>query len=88
MKNFIMILSLVLFSACGQHVTVDPIKVEPFTVNHVVSIDFDKLEAFFLEVCQAQFDPYDPDYASKVNYCKAVKMSEFLTAFSAVSGGT
>lgn len=71
---------LLLFSGCGLNVhgNVDPIKVDPVTVYHIVSLDKTQLASYFHATCSLQYtDPVD------IATCQQTKIDDFLAAFAA-----
>jgi hypothetical protein len=70
---------LMLFSlaSCGIQVKVDPVKVQPVTVNHVIDINLEKVTAFCRADCIGALDPIK---------CTAECYDKFLNIFSLVTG--
>lgn len=79
--------------AIKHEVEVDPIEAEPIVVKF--QLDTDNLEAFYEDLCLAQYqdeylpsfaDPNDPNILLEEDYvteCKNKKVAEFMDAFTA-----
>lgn len=77
------LLYLLLFSGCGMTVSghLDPIQVDPITVNHMFDIDFQ--QAFLY--CQNQCDIQSSDPVTQ-NACTQQCYNQFLSVFGAAAG--
>lgn len=82
--RYILILLTLLLGACGTHISSDPIKVEPITVNHYVKINIDLLKTFYKDACIQQFGttPYTEE---ELAACIQNNVDVFLNALAASS---
>lgn len=82
MRSKKVVFLLLLLTGCGIHVSSDPVRVDPVTVNHVISIDTAELEAFFRAYCSNLYTSQ-----SDINTCVNNEMAVFWDALNNVVPG-
>jgi hypothetical protein len=65
---------------CGFKIGVDPVEVEPITVNHKVSVDSAQLLSFYTEYCEGKYTEQD-----EIDECVTESLALFWEAFNSSS---
>lgn len=73
--KYLLVLMLVLVSGCGVTVHSDPIKVDPVTMNHNVTINSIQLAQFYEAYCESQYGSQ-----SEIDDCVTAQLANFWLA--------
>lgn len=87
MKYLVVLISFIYLIGCGANVSVDKIEAEA-EIDHKIRFDLSNIERYFSSKCYDELVEeygYEPT-EKQVNHCVNLKMSEFITITTELTG--